>query len=83
MHTTPDEAQRARFLAESLDYLTEQDLCVLCLITLATAEAWRKRKRGPSYALVGNRILYPKASVREFLDSNIREQRPTRGAAFL
>ncbi|WP_420849325.1 helix-turn-helix domain-containing protein [Ramlibacter henchirensis] len=65
-------ASRVEALAAALDYLTEQDLCALCSITPSTAEAWRKRRKGPAYALVGNRVLYPKAGVREFLDSHVR-----------
>lgn len=82
LHPQSDLSQRAQVLAEALDYLTEQDLCALCSITPATAEAWRKRKRGPAYALVGNRVLYPKSSVRAFLDSQIRDQ-PARSAVYL
>jgi hypothetical protein len=75
MQTAKDpSADRAQVLALALDYLTEQDLCALCLITPLTAEAWRKRRRGPAYALVGNRVLYPMARVREFLDSQVRDQ---------
>jgi predicted site-specific integrase-resolvase len=62
----------AQAIARDLDYLTEQDICQLCSITAATAEAWRKRHKGPAYALAGNRVLYPKAAVRAFLESQIR-----------
>ena len=73
-HTAKPEGvgQRAQTLAESLDYLTEQDLCDLCAITPNTAEAWRKRRTGPVYSLVGNRVLYPRASVRDYLESKLR-----------
>jgi hypothetical protein len=81
MSSLPDPStERAQALAESLDYLTEQDLCALCSITPLTAEAWRKRRTGPAYTLAGNRVLYPRERVREFLDSRIREQsRPSKG----
>lgn len=69
MHAEPDRAQA---LAQSLDYLTEKDLCSLCGITVVTAEAWRKRHKGPRYAIAGNSILYPREAVREFLDSQVR-----------
>jgi hypothetical protein len=72
----------ARSLAHALDYFTEEDLCELCAITPPTAEAWRKRGKGPAYTLAGNSFLYPKAAVREFLDSQIR-QRAAGGAAVL
>lgn len=83
--TTPNDpsADRAQELACTLDYFTEQDLCVLCSISPSTAEAWRKRKTGPAYALAGNRILYPRAGVRQFLDDRVREQRSRLGKEFL
>lgn len=75
MHTesTPTP-ERAHALAESLDYLTEQDLCALCRITPSTAESWRKRRKGPAYVVAGNSVLYPRVKVREFLDSQVRER---------
>jgi hypothetical protein len=73
------QGDRAQALAQSLDYFTEQDLCALCSITPLTAEAWRKRHKGPTYTLVGNRVLYPKTSVREFLDSQVRERASAKG----
>jgi hypothetical protein len=69
-----DAVNRAQSLALAMDYLTEQDLCALCGITASTAEAWRKRHKGPLYSLAGNRVLYPRAAVREFLDSQVRER---------
>lgn len=63
---------KVQILASLLDCMTEQDLCALFAITPGTAEAWRKRRKGPSYALVGNRVLYPRQAVREFLERQIR-----------
>ena len=82
--TLPDPARhRAQELARSMDFLTEQDLCDLCSITPATAEAWRKRRRGPTYALAGNRVLYPRAAVQEFLESQVKERGAAPGKALL
>ena len=72
--TTRSDPERAQALAQSLDCLTEQDLCTLCEISPATAEAWRKRHKGPAYAIVGNRILYPRRSVAEFLERQMRQR---------
>lgn len=74
---------QVQLLASSLDCLTEQDLCALFAITPGTAEAWRKRRKGPAYALVGNRVLYPRQSVREFMERQIRGGEPSLGAALL
>lgn len=67
--TAPSRIQE---LAQSLDCFTEEDVCTLCKITPVTLEAWRKRHRGPAYSRVGNRVLYPRASVQEFLNSQVR-----------
>lgn len=74
-------ADRAQSLAQSLDFLTEQDLCTLCDITPSTAEAWRKRHKGPAYALAGKRVLYPRRAVAEFLEQQVRQriEAPARG----
>ena len=70
---TQDQA-RIRDLAQSLDCIAEQDLCLLADITPTTAESWRKRGKGPAYVLIGNRYLYPRAAVAEFVKSNVRER---------
>lgn len=83
MHTQPPPAdagsvtpdQRIRALAEAVDCIAEQDLCLLADITPATAESWRKRGKGPAYVLIGNRFLYPRQAVAEFVQSNVRERR--------
>jgi hypothetical protein len=63
---------KVQLLASLLDCMTEQDLCALFAITPGTAEAWRKRRKGPAYSLVGNRVLYPRHAVREFMERQIR-----------
>lgn len=69
-----DEAKRAQALAETLDCLTEEDLCALYDIKPTTAENWRKRGKGPTYILAGNRYLYPKSSVAADLQSRTRKR---------
>ena len=65
---------RVEALAQSLDCLTEQDVCALYDITPLTAEAWRKRGKGPAYILAGNRYLYPRTSVAADLQTRVRER---------
>jgi Helix-turn-helix domain len=62
----------ASLLAQSLDCFVEADLCLLADITPGTAESWRKRGKGPAYILVGNKYLYPRSSLVEFLQRNVR-----------
>lgn len=72
---TPREQDRVRDLAQSLDCMTEEDLCLLTATTPGTTESWRKRGKGPAYVLVGNRYLYPRKAVADFVHSNLRERR--------
>lgn len=74
INTAPSDNERAQELARSLDCLTERDLCDLCQITPLTADAWRRRRKGPAYTRVGNSVLYPRASVKAFIESHVREQ---------
>ncbi|HYD75329.1 helix-turn-helix domain-containing protein [Ramlibacter sp.] len=66
-------AQAASALAQLLDCLTEPDLCALFDIKPGTAVAWRKRGRAPPYAVVGNRVLYPRAQLAKFIERQLRE----------
>jgi hypothetical protein len=43
----------------------------------ATVEAWRKRHTGPDYVLIGNTFLYPRDTLKEFLQSRVRKMRGT------
>jgi hypothetical protein len=70
---TQADAIRVQALAQSLDCLTEQDLCALYGITPGTAEAWRKRRKGPAYILAGNNYLYPRRCVAADLKARERE----------
>ena len=72
---SPQQQDRIRALAQSLDCIAEPDLCLLADITPKTAESWRKRGSGPAYVLIGNRYLYPRQAVAEFVSSNLRERR--------
>jgi len=73
MDNTPD---RLHTLAAKLDLFTEDDLLALADITPSTAEAWRKRHRGPAHIIVGNRVFYPREAVAAFLKSQIRDRAP-------
>lgn len=69
---TQNEAHRVSALAESLDCLSEEDLCTLYGIAPATAKAWRKRGVGPGYILAGTRYLYPRDSIAADLKARAR-----------
>lgn len=77
------ETDRIRSLAQSVDCIAEPDFCLLANITPNTAENWRKRGKGPAYVLIGNRYLYPRQAVADFVASNVRERRPVLAKAVL
>jgi hypothetical protein len=77
-----NQLDRLRTLADKLDCLTETDLMLLAKATASTVEAWRKRGTGPAYLLLGNRYLYPRKSVAQYLDSIIKV-RPQAGKGAL
>lgn len=69
---TENQLDRLRILADKLDYLLETDLMLLAKATAGTVEAWRKRGTGPAYVLIGNRYLYPRKAVMQFLAERAR-----------
>jgi predicted site-specific integrase-resolvase len=71
---TTTEPSRVSALAQSLDCLSEHDLCTLAGIAPATAESWRKRRKGPAYILAGNNYLYPRSGVAQWLETQKRER---------
>jgi hypothetical protein len=78
-----DSLEGIRALAHALDCILEVELRALAKITSSTAEAWRKRGRGPPYIVFGNAILYPMDGVAEFLKTQVRERREVPARALL
>lgn len=75
MESAPNaETQRLQEIADKLDCVTEEDLCLLAQAKLSTLEAWRKRGHGPAYVRIGNRVLYPRKAVAAHLESLTRER---------
>lgn len=62
-------------MAERLDCFLEEDFQTLADATPGTVEAWRRRGMGPAYILIGNRYLYPRKAVAEYLGTLVRERR--------
>jgi hypothetical protein len=63
---------RLQALADSLACMTEEDFALFAAITPSTAEAWRKRHKGPAFIRLGNRVLYPIKGVAEHLSTLTR-----------
>jgi hypothetical protein len=70
----PQDDPRLRELADRLDCLTECDLVLLADVAPGTAKSWRERGTGPAYVIAGNRTLYPRAAVAEWLAGRVRER---------
>lgn len=75
-----NDIERIRSMADSLDCLLEDDFRMLAGATQSTVEAWRKRGQGPAYIRLGNRVLYPRDAVAEYLKTLIRERNAPRSA---
>lgn len=80
--TSSTEAQRLREIADRLNCVTEQDLCILAETKPGTVEAWRKRGIGPAYVRIGNRVLYPLKDVAAHLET-LKRERNASGKALL
>lgn len=81
--SSTDNAARVSALAESLEHLTEDDFSLLAGIKVSTAEAWRKRGKGPAYVLIGNRYLYPRAAIAEYMRGLVRARSSTSAKGML
>lgn len=69
------DLEQRRQLADSIDCLTTEDVCLLASVKLSTAEAWAKRGLGPPYVMLGNSRLYPREPLKQFIRERMREQR--------
>lgn len=67
--------ERVKQLAERLDCFTDEEVQELAGVTATTSSAWRKRGLGPAYILFGNRYLYPRQAVAEFLQGQVRTRK--------
>jgi len=72
----PEARRRLVALADSLDCFLDEDVQLLAGVTAGTTQAWRDRGDGPAWSLVGNRPLYPRQAVSEWLATRLRERRP-------
>ena len=72
---------RLRELADDLGCFTELDFLFLTDTTPLTVEAWRKRRTGPDWVRIGNRVFYPKQGVKDFLQNRLICSRPDQKAA--
>jgi hypothetical protein len=63
----------ARELVHSFGYLTDPEFQLLTGTAPATTETWRREGRGPAWARIGNVVVYPRAAVQEFIESQLRE----------
>jgi len=73
MNPTPaKDLDRVRALADSLDCVIDEDLCLVADVKASTTEAWAKRGEGPAYVIVGNRRMYPREALREYVKARVK-----------
>lgn len=68
------DLDRVRALADSLECMLPSDVCALGGVKESTLETWAKRGEGPAYVMFGNRRLYPREGLRQFLRTRMRER---------
>jgi predicted site-specific integrase-resolvase len=71
-HEQGTDLQLARALAESVGHVIEEDAAALARVKPETLEAWRKRGKGPAWVRWGNRVMYPREAIREFLQGQVK-----------
>ena len=54
------------------DYLTEDDAALALGVARGTLRNWRSRGRGPDYAKLGRRVLYPATSIQKHISQSAR-----------
>jgi len=64
-------------LARLVDCFDEEGFAKLAGVKLSTLGAWRKRGKGPEYALLGCNYLYPISWVQRHLASLVRARSNT------
>lgn len=79
----PPRPDRLHELLCALDCFSEDDVVLLTSTAATTVEAWRKRGTGPAYILAGNRYLYPRKAVADWLQTKLRERGNAGGASLL
>lgn len=67
------EMERRR-IAESMGFLTEEQLTSLTKTTPKTVEDWRKRGTGPAYIRIGNAYFYELPDIVEFMKAQKKER---------
>lgn len=53
--------------------VSPKELAALTGIPVGTWASWRSQRRGPSYIKAGSRVLYPKESVLDWLETGLVE----------
>lgn len=77
------EVPRLAELATRIDCFIEDDVCLLTDATLSTLKSWRKRGEGPAYFMAGNRVLYPRAAVADWMQTRLRARKPVEARGLL
>ena len=63
---------RVEELAAHVDCMTEAQVSYLSGVKPGTLLSWRKRGEGPPWVRLGLEVLYPKSTLREYLEQQAR-----------
>lgn len=58
-------------LREKVDVLNERELAELLELRPQTLAVWRAEKSGPDFVKVGKQVLYRRADVMDWINSNV------------
>ena len=61
---------------QETEFLTTREASAFLRISKPTLERWRMEGRGPRYAKIGHRVLYPRVELEQFMRERIVETRP-------
>jgi len=61
-------------LARAVNCFDEHSFAALAGVKVSTLDAWRKRGKGPEYALLGCNYLYPIEAVQKHISSCVRRR---------
>jgi hypothetical protein len=54
-------------------YMTAEELATELDMAVITLALWRMRQKGPPYVALGRKILYSRATVKEWIASQVRK----------
>jgi hypothetical protein len=70
------DGRTSRRIARELGCLVEDEMATLGRVEIATLRNWRSRRVGPPFVVLGNTVLYPITSSRQWIEKNVEATLP-------